>query len=149
VSLSLCFCPQLLTSTRKYYDLLEVSPNASEADLKKAYRKKFSILQLFFPIVSLIVFQSSQITSRQGWRPRAIQRSNPCVRSTSLVSPSPLTYKSPSATKSYRIQTNAVYMTQEGRLVYQNKAVWVAWMPKYALYFLATPHSLLIFPGSL
>lgn len=25
---------------RKYYDLLEVSPDASEADLKKAYRKK-------------------------------------------------------------------------------------------------------------
>jgi hypothetical protein len=38
----------LLTSTSKYYDLLEVSPNASEADLKKAYRKKFSVLQLFF-----------------------------------------------------------------------------------------------------
>jgi hypothetical protein len=51
--------PALLMSTRKYYDLLEVSPNASEADLKKAYRKKFSVLQLFFLIVSLIVLQSS------------------------------------------------------------------------------------------
>lgn len=26
--------------SRKYYDLLEVSPDASDADLKKAYRKK-------------------------------------------------------------------------------------------------------------
>lgn len=25
---------------RKYYDLLEVSPDASDSDLKKAYRKK-------------------------------------------------------------------------------------------------------------
>jgi len=25
---------------RKYYDLLEVQPDASESDLKKAYRKK-------------------------------------------------------------------------------------------------------------
>ena len=25
---------------RKYYDLLEVEPDATEADLKKAYRKK-------------------------------------------------------------------------------------------------------------
>jgi hypothetical protein len=25
---------------RKYYDLLEVQPSASESDLKKAYRKK-------------------------------------------------------------------------------------------------------------
>jgi len=29
-----------LMAPRKYYDLLEVAPNASEADLKKAYRKK-------------------------------------------------------------------------------------------------------------
>ena len=32
---------------RKYYDLLEVSPDASESDLKKAYRKK-SVY--FFPL---------------------------------------------------------------------------------------------------
>src|ERR1700730_14288091 len=32
---------QLSSSTcRKYYDLLEVQPDASESDLKKAYRKK-------------------------------------------------------------------------------------------------------------
>ena len=30
----------LLIFPRKFYDLLEVSPTASEADLKKAYRKK-------------------------------------------------------------------------------------------------------------
>jgi hypothetical protein len=39
------FCAQHLTQHsysvgRKYYDLLEVEPDASESDLKKAYRKK-------------------------------------------------------------------------------------------------------------
>jgi len=28
------------STCRKYYDLLEVQPDASESDLKKAYRKK-------------------------------------------------------------------------------------------------------------
>ena len=32
--------PTLVASLRKYYDLLEVGADASEADLKKAYRKK-------------------------------------------------------------------------------------------------------------
>jgi DnaJ-class molecular chaperone len=30
----------LILAPRKYYDLLEVQPDASENDLKKAYRKK-------------------------------------------------------------------------------------------------------------
>ena len=30
----------LILVPRKYYDLLEVQPDASESDLKKAYRKK-------------------------------------------------------------------------------------------------------------
>ena len=38
--------------------------------------------------------------------------------------------------KSYRTQTSAVYMTQGGRLVYQNRAAWAAWIPKYVLHFL-------------
>ena len=32
--------PTLAALFRKYYDLLEVSPDAGEAELKKAYRKK-------------------------------------------------------------------------------------------------------------
>ena len=35
----------MLTSVdSKFYDLLDVSPNASEADLKKAYRKKYALV---------------------------------------------------------------------------------------------------------
>jgi hypothetical protein len=37
-----CACPlrQLIIYLRKFYDLLDVAEDASEADLKKAYRKK-------------------------------------------------------------------------------------------------------------
>ena len=34
----------LQNSHRKFYDLLDVSPDASEAELKKAYRKKSVVL---------------------------------------------------------------------------------------------------------
>ena len=60
LSLSQALNSAVLTSLarRKFYDLLDVSPDASEADLKKAYRKKYwrigvstsSTVSDFFPI---------------------------------------------------------------------------------------------------
>ena len=50
---------------RKYYDLLEVAPDASESELKKAYRKKLA----FLSTVSLLVLILPQgVTSTPGQR---------------------------------------------------------------------------------
>ena len=74
-------CLTLYSGKRKFYDLLEVTPDASEPDLKKAYRKKLvcSICLVWWDWTVLL--QGSTSAPRQRRRPRALQRSNTCVSS--------------------------------------------------------------------
>lgn len=56
-------------ASRKFYDLLEVAPDASEADLKKAYRKK-CVRFSFFAFESLsYIFRALRLHPDKGGDP--------------------------------------------------------------------------------
>lgn len=118
---------------RKFYDLLEVPVDASESDLKKAYRKKYSdrscIHRMSFVSDVILFFQehcactqtrvatpsSSKKSHMRRWRsPSIYYFLSACL---SVLD-----------TKSSPTQTSVQYTMLEERQVCQNPAAWAAWI---------------------
>ena len=126
--------------TRKYYELLDVPQDATEADLKKAYRKKCAFDAYARLGAHATCVQSLTLAPRQGWRSRAVQGSHTCVRASLLWRPrNPLTgapqVRSPlRPTKAQRLRR-----TGRGRAERVGRHGWHgssgAFLPIYQLFF--------------